>query len=478
MKRLGIREYSYLFPTFTVLTIAALNEVYAIFIMQDPEAVGATAIFVFVFLIIYFSFRDGRKGGFIAAAGTICYYLYIIYSRGYEGERLNSSIETTVFLSFIYFLLAWIIGWLKEEIDKLIEREANGKKRMESIFQQLPVGVLISDNNLSIVQSNKRLHEILGITIPNGFKMGSKMLLESTHNGGKTTPSDSPLTQALKTGKSISNREFTFMKDGDPRYVQVSASPIRDRNNDIIAAASIISDITDQKKIELRKDDFVNMASHELKTPLTSIKLYTDIIERKIKHHHDKDIQDIIEKNQEQIRRLKTLVDDLLDVSRIQTGKLTFQKEIFDINIVINDTIELIKEAADDHPIVFKPSTPLYVNADKFRIYQVLTNLVTNAVKYSPKKSEIVIKLTKENREIIISVQDFGIGIASSEHEKIFERLYQVFDTADKKSPGFGMGLFISKEIIRKHKGRIWVESELKKGSTFYIGLPIAKRKS
>ncbi len=478
LKRLGIREYSYKFPTLTVLSAVFLNEFYAYVLLRDPEAVGTTAIFVFLLLIIYFAFRDGRKGGFIAVFGTISYYFYIIFTRDYSGDRLIAAVQTTIFLGSAYLFLAWVIGWLKEEIDKLIELEANGRKRLETIFQQLPVGVLISDKDLTVVQSNNKLNEILGIKIPLGFKMGSTMLLKSNHNGGKTKPSDSPLLQAIQKGKAISNREFTFQKNGDTRHVQVSASPIQDRNNDIIAAASIISDITEQKKLETRKDDFVNMASHELKTPLTSIKLYTDIIERKMKQYHDKELENIIEKNQEQIKRLQILVDDLLDVSRIQTGKMTFQKEIFDIQTVIRDTIELTKEAADGHKISFQAGEPIPVFADKFRIYQVLSNLITNAVKYSPEETEIIIKAEKKDKEVIISIRDFGAGIDPSEHEKIFERLYQVFDTADKKSPGFGMGLFISREIIKKHKGRIWVESELKKGSTFYICLPLADNKS
>lgn len=475
LRRLGIRKYSYKFPLVTVLTAIFLNEFYFFFIRHNPDAVGTSAIILFLFLIIYFAFRDGKKGGFIATFGTICYYIYIIFSRGYEGEHFAESIDATIILALLYLFLAWVIGWLKEEIDHLIEREANAKKRLKSIFQQLPVGILISDKNLTILQSNNKLSEILGITIPSGFKMGSAMPLESVHNGVKTTYSDSPITQAIRTGKSIANKEFMFTKDGDSRYVQVSASPIRNRDEEIIAAASIITDITEQKKIELRKDDFVNMASHELKTPLTSIKLYTEIIARKITQYRDKELQNIVNKNHEQIKRLQILVDDLLDVSRIQTGKLTFHKEIFDINSMIQDTIELTKEAAGHHPIIFHPGEKTFVNADKFRMYQVLTNLITNAVKYSPKKSKIIIKSQKQTKQVVISVQDFGIGIHESEQEKIFERLYQVF-TAEKKSPGFGMGLFISQEIIKKHKGKIWVESAVGKGSTFYISLPLAKK--
>lgn len=475
MSRLGIRTYSFRFPLIVVMSTAALNEFYAYVIMQDPNAVGATAIFVFLFLIVYFAFRDGRKGGFFAALVTILYYFYIISTREYEGERLIAAVETTALLGSIYFLIAWIIGWLKEEIDILIEREADGKKRLETIFQQLPVGVLIADRDSTVIQSNKRLGKILGIEIPLGFKMGSRLLLESTHQGRDTSASDSPITQAIKTGKAVTNKEFTFNRNGETRYVQVSASPIRDRQNRIIAAASIISDISEQKKMELRKDDFVNMASHELKTPLTSIKLYTDIIGRRIRQYHDKELKKIVDRSQEQINRLQILVDDLLDVSRIQTGKLTFQKVKFDINTIIHDTIELTKEAANSHNIQFNPSKPVYVYADKFRISQVLTNLITNAVKYSPEKSNIVITSGKKDKDAVVSIQDFGIGIPLSEQEKIFERLYQVFETADKKSPGFGMGLFISKEIIEKHKGCIWVESEVGKGSTFCITLPLAK---
>lgn len=476
IKHLGDKNYSIVFPLLGTLSAVIILEFYAYIILGEPEAITTSAIFIFISLIIYFSFREGRRGGFIASIITISYYLYIIASREYQGERFVRGIETTVILAIIYFFLAAVIGWLKEVIDKLIEREANEKKRLETIFQQLPVGVVIADKNRKIVQANNRLNEIIGVKVPIGFQLGEGLIVSSISNGKPSTSDDDPLLQSLKTGKVVSNREFTITKNDHLVHLQVSAAPIKDRHNQTLAAASIISDITEQKNLEIRKDDFVNMASHELKTPLTSLKLYTEVMHRRLTKKNDKQLADIIKRAQDQLNRLQKLVDDLLDVSRIQTGKLTYTKERFNLSELVNETVEVLGETANSHNIIIEKTPNLQVHADRFRIYQVVTNLITNAIKYSPSNSEIRIQLIKNDSHALVRITDQGIGIPKEEHDKIFERLYQVFKTADKKSPGFGMGLFISKEIIERHKGKIWVESKLNEGSTFCFTLPLAKR--
>lgn len=447
-------------------------ELYLYFIIKSPESVGLAAILIFLTLIIYFAFRVGRRGGFITTALTIGYYVYILYSRNYEGQELINALETILSLGILYGLMAGVIGWLKETIDNLIEREANEKRRIEAIIEQLPVGILIADKTQKIVKSNERMNTIMGVKVPVGFELGSSYFVPV--DTPQEPPSQSPIMKALKKGEVSTNIEYTVRRGTEPVHIHISAAPIHDREGEIIAAVSIIADVTEQKINELRKDDFINMASHELKTPLTSITLYTDLILRRLKKSTDTELTQMMIRTKDQLNRLQHLVDDLLDVARIQTGKLSLTQETFVLNELIQETIDVLKETTTTHTVQLIEAEKIHVTADRFRIYQVLTNLVTNAIKYSHHGKNITVSLVKKSTRAIVCVKDEGVGIPESEHEKIFERLYQVYESTEKKSPGFGMGLFISQEIVNRHNCRIWVDSEVGKGSTFCFNIPLA----
>jgi signal transduction histidine kinase len=197
---------------------------------------------------------------------------------------------------------------------------------------------------------------------------------------------------------------------------------------------------------------------------------------RLIQKHNDDKATSILTNIRNQTNRLQKLVNDLLDVSRLQTGKLTFEKEMFRLDELVAETIEVLKGSAKRQKLIFEKTSPVSVYGDRFRIYQVITNLVTNAIKYSPDNTDIIIKVYKKNKKAEVSVQDSGIGIDKDQRKRIFERLYQVTDDKEKTFPGFGMGLYISKEIIKRHKGNIWVESEKGKGSTFYFNIPLKQK--
>ncbi|MEN9327435.1 MAG: hypothetical protein RI947_243 [Candidatus Parcubacteria bacterium] len=452
-------------------------ELYAYKIAQNPDAINMLAIVLFIGYIIYFAFREGIRGGFIATTVTVLYYVYIIYTRRHTGDQLITSIETVLVLTFLYLFMAGIIGWLKQTIDELIEKEADEKKRLQAIIQQLPVGVIITDNKGTIVQANKQVDYILDMKVPLGFAIGKEILVQSVQDGKPNGPPQLPLIQTLASGKPVVGQEFTIHhRNGKKVYVQVSASAIHNREGNIIAAASIISDITSQKEMEERKDDFLNMASHELKTPITSMKLYIDSLMVKIGKYKDNRATAILRNINTQTSRLQKLVNDLLDVSRLQTGKLSFSKEEFRLDELIEETIEILQGSTKKQSILFVKKTPITVSADRFRVYQVLTNLLTNAIKYSGEGTKVNIRLYKQEGSAVVEIQDFGIGIAKDQQKKIFERLYQVTDDKEKTFPGFGMGLYISKEIIKRHKGAIWVESEKEKGSHFYFSLPLGKK--
>lgn len=474
INHLGDKKYSFLFPFLITVGTAFLLEIYINVIVKDPNAVGIYAITFFFVLIIYSSFRDGIKGGITASIVTVIYYLYIIYSRHYTGPRLTSGLETTFVFLLIYGLLAFIIGWLKQTIDSLIERESNEKRRLQIILEQLPVGAIITDEKGVVVMANKKLDSILATKFPLGFQIGTKTLFDSRANNKKVIPSKGPLAQIISGEKKSVEGEYTILRSDEKKaYLVVRASAIFNKDNKFMAAVAIINDITHRKEIELRKDDFVNMASHELKTPITSMKLYLQSLEKRITNTKDSKSKVILNHIHEQTNRLQHLVNDLLDVSRLQTGKLSFNKEVFRLDVLIQETIELMDGSHSNHSIIFQTKSPVEIKADKFRIYQVITNLLNNAIKYSKKHTEILINLSTKKNKVIITITDFGIGIAEDQQTKIFDRMYQVVDDKTNTFPGFGMGLYIAKEIITRHKGIISVTSELGKGSTFSIELPV-----
>ncbi len=166
----------------------------------------------------------------------------------------------------------------------------------------------------------------------------------------------------------------------------------------------------------------------------------------------------------------------MLDASRLQTGKLSFERKPIRLDKLVEETITDLNRATEGRDIKILKTKKVTVCADRFRIYQVITNLITNAIKYSPPTTPIHVKIETERKTARISVQDYGIGIDNDQQNKIFERLYQVGGETPNTFPGFGMGLYISKEIVRRHRGKIWVKSEKGKGSIFYFTLPITKR--
>jgi PAS domain S-box-containing protein len=473
--QLGKRHYSFTFPLLVMLVMCIAFEVVYV-ITQDTQTMGLFLIFVSLGLILYLSFRDGIKGGVISSGITILYYIYFIFARHYTGQQKSSGIETTLILGVLYLSIAGIIGWLKQTIDVLIDREADEKRRLLTIIEQLPVGILITDSKGALVESNRQLEKILGIKMPVGFVIGKDTLSNVKIDGKEITPSRSPLSLALSRGKTVTSKDLLFKRpDGREVFLRVNSAPIHNRKGQIIAAASIISDITESKEGEKRKDDFVNMASHELKTPITSLRLYIDILLKQINKKDEKTFK-IGKSIAYQADRIQELVSDLLDVSRLQTGKLTFAKEEFRLDKLVEQTVNELQGITKDQKIVIDIKGVVKVNADKFRIYQVITNLITNAVKYSSSGTTITVSVEKQKDDALVSVRDEGRGIAKDQQKKIFERLYQVRSDSSLQSSGLGMGLYISREIVRKHKGTIWVESEKGKGSTFYFTLPLFKK--
>jgi two-component system CheB/CheR fusion protein len=238
-------------------------------------------------------------------------------------------------------------------------------------------------------------------------------------------------------------------------------------------------DITVQKLIDeatfellVKKDEFISIASHELKTPVTSLKGILQIIERAtLKQEEMKPLHAFVQKANKQINKLTELIKDLLDVTKIQSGKLELNKTNFDLAALIEECREELQINLPSHQIIIEGDDDTRIKADRNRLEQVMINLVSNAIKYSPDGNKVIIKTEKTDAGIRISITDFGIGIAEEKLSLLFDRFYRV-DEKSQRYAGLGLGLFISSEIVKQHKGHINVESEVGKGSTFWFVIP------
>ena len=280
-------------------------------------------------------------------------------------------------------------------------------------------------------------------------------------------------TDAVATGKDF-NFEHRFRRyDGEYRWQLSRAIPQKDAFGNIRMWVGSSTDIQEIKEQDQQKDYFISLASHELKTPVTSMKGYVQILQKIYGNKEDTFLKNSLSVVDKQIVTLTNLITNLLDLSKIKTGILSLNKEDFEMNALVNDVIAEIKNIHPGYNILFTAEKACFVHADKERIGQVLINFLTNAVKYSPGSRKIILTSAVENKHVIISVQDAGIGIQKKDQEKIFERFYRVEGKNEKTFPGFGIGLFISAEIINRHNGKIGVNSEPGKGSVFYFSLPL-----
>ncbi len=226
------------------------------------------------------------------------------------------------------------------------------------------------------------------------------------------------------------------------------------------------------RALNLMKDEFIGMASHELKTPVTSIKGYLQIVERNMPEGKSKAF---VSKASLQVSKLTSLISDLLDVSKIEAGKLPFSYTVFNLRVLLNDIKDIMQYTNSSHTMkLLCPDKLLMIEADKQRFEQLIINLVSNAVKYSPDGQKVIIRAKASGDRIIISIQDFGIGIAADQLKRIFSRFHRVENLAGHMS-GLGIGLYISQEIVNGHQGKLWVKSIPGKGSTFFIEMPVRR---
>ncbi|MGR3853710.1 MULTISPECIES: hybrid sensor histidine kinase/response regulator [Chryseobacterium] len=303
---------------------------------------------------------------------------------------------------------------------------------------------------------------------------------DNEQNFPETHPDDHNISEELercrKKGKALELEiRIKNVISGHYRYHLLRVTPVYDEHR-IKNWVGTFTDIDDQKKVEKEKDEFLSIASHELKTPLTSIKAYVQLLERKLKLDKDSSEAGFVTKVQGQIEKLNTLITDLLDVSKIENGKLKINKKPVNLENVISNAIETIKQTHERQVKIerhgVKPD--ILIPLDEIRIEQVLINFLTNAIKYSPHNNQVIVTtfVDQEAQEVRVNVTDFGIGIPDFKQEAVFKKFYRV-EESSLQFQGMGIGLFICSEIIKQHHGSVGVSSIVDEGSTFYFTLPL-----
>jgi two-component system CheB/CheR fusion protein len=270
--------------------------------------------------------------------------------------------------------------------------------------------------------------------------------------------------------------EYRFRRANDSyAYVSDRAFVLQDSEGKVVRMIGSMMDITERVELEKRKDEFISIASHELKTPLTTIQAYTQLLQKKVHTLNTEQTAEYLTKIELQIKNLSRLVEDLLDVSKVAIGKLTYSHKKYNFYTLLKQAVEEFQLQTHHHKIEIEGKTTQEVFVDRYRIVQVIYNFLSNAVKYSPNADKVVVKVWEDDHQIFCQVQDFGIGIPEKYQKEIFHRFYRISDKTRESISGLGLGLYICEEIIEHHKGKIWVESQENKGSSFFFSLPIKK---
>ncbi len=339
-------------------------------------------------------------------------------------------------------------------------------KEDKEIWNAIPDGVIIFDKDLRYLFVNdtaakyigKEKEEILGKTVCDLFPDLKGSLYEKRYK------------RALKKKKSCTFEEYFEPKK---RWYEQTIYPIQD------GALVFFRDATVRKNAESKKDEFLGVASHELKTPLTTIKTYSQILKKRLEENKDKKNTYFITQIENQTNKTIYLINVLLDVEKIQEGKFDIERKRLSINKLVYEVMVNYQFVNDTHEIVsIEDGKEPMVIGDYTRLSQVLTNLINNAIKYSKEGSKIVVSVKTGKKDVVISVKDEGIGIAKESISKVFDPYFQEKRMSSNPKGGFGLGLYVASEVVKKHKGKMWVKSKKNKGSTFYFSIPIAPEES
>jgi PAS domain S-box-containing protein len=343
-----------------------------------------------------------------------------------------------------------------EALASLLTQQAN---ELNAIIEAMPDGVFICDEKGKLTRINPRGRQILGLNEKEDLVEQVGRMILYHPNGQLIKPEERPLPQALR---GIIQTDFHEMLHhpvtGEIVQLRISFAPIRNSTGEIRGAVAIVSDITELQRLENQKEEFLTIASHELKTPITSIKGLTQLAIRSLtRAGQTKEVANLrsVEK---QVERLIELINDMLDTRRVQHGKLELNLRPFDFAAMARETCQALQATTTVHSITIEAPPELIVTGDSHRLEQVLNNLLSNAIKYSPRGGPIEVTLERRDNSTYLSVHDSGIGVPPQDRENLFQPFHRASNVSLFEVAGFGLGLYLCSEIMKAHNGRLWLE--------------------
>ncbi|WP_294225016.1 cell wall metabolism sensor histidine kinase WalK, partial [uncultured Chryseobacterium sp.] len=362
-------------------------------------------------------------------------------------------------------------------IEKSVLEETlrKSEQRLQGILETMAEGVGVIDATGQLVYANPMAQQILGLS--------ESKIKERTYDDpkwqnlrldGTLLPSEEhPMSIMMSTQKPVYDHEVGVKApERDIMYISINAAPLFDDEGNLTGGIGTFMDVTTRRMITQGKEDFISIASHELKTPVTALKASLQLLQRSHDRLPPESRAKLLDQSIKSLDKLSGLINSLLDTSRIEQGQLKLDKRPFTISELFDDCCSNFSQITDQE-IIFEGDIYEQVMADNQQIGQVMINFISNAIKYAPESKQVIITAKKiSDHEIKISVRDQGPGIPKEKLEHLFKRYYRT-NYHGQKFTGLGLGLFISGDIIKEHGGRIGVESEEGKGSEFWFTLPI-----
>lgn len=449
---------------------------------------GATSPFIALWMLVAVFAGIFGVWGLIPLLIAVGAFVAGEYLRGHLGVELIVVVAFAGILPLIASFIVWHnkSGHIETDAgDRAYKDLANELSQVatqsEVVINAIGDGVMAIDSQGIVQLINPAAQRIIGWGKQDALALSYKSVLQLTNQKGE--PLDltaDPIQQVLNTNQQIRDNDLTIITHSGKKIMgSLVASPIGDMGK---GAIIVFRDITKEKAEEREQAEFISTASHEMRTPVASIEGYLGLALNPNTAQIDDKARDFIMKAHESAQHLGRLFQDLLDVSKAEDGRLSNNPKVVDIMAYTHDIIQGLEEKATEKGLrlVFKPNpddgvkhvAPVYhVNLDNDHIREVINNLTENAIKYTP-TGEVVVDISGTDDKIVLSVKDSGIGIPTEDMPHLFQKFYRVNNAETNQIGGTGLGLYLCRRLAETMGGRIWAESEYKKGSTFYLELP------
>lgn len=378
-----------------------------------------------------------------------------------EMRKGNFSRKVKVYSDDEVGQLAYAFNELTDELMEANATTEAERRRLTSVLENMSDGVVATDRSLRVILMNDQARDMIGVAEEEAMGSNLQNLLE--FDDEIVIPEDGTMPAKLI---DLSTDEELFL-------VRAYFSPIQKHSGPITGLIVVLHDVTEQEQVEQDRREFVANVSHELRTPLTTMRSYLEVLAEGA-YKDDELAPRFLETTQNETERMIRLVNDLLQLSKMDSKEYTMQKVKFDFIQFFNDIIER-HEMTKGETIQFRRKLMkrrVYVHADQDKMTQVIDNIITNAVKFSPEGGTITFRTMLRAKRLVIGIKDEGVGIPKSNLKKIFERFYRVDKARARNIGGTGLGLSIAKEVVSAHGGDIWAESEFGRGTTIYFTIP------